>query len=143
MALNHSPAEFTIGQLAKEFEVSTRSIRFYEDEGLLSPQRSGNQRLYNKHDKLRLKLVLRGKRLGFSLAEIKELFDLYDAKLTTNYEIKALLHIITNKRQSLLQQLEDIQVVLMELKSAERRCYLAQQKIGEGNHAPAARSKEP
>ncbi|GDY27908.1 MerR family transcriptional regulator [Agarivorans sp. Toyoura001] len=113
---------FTISDLAKEFSISTRSIRFYEDQGLIQPLRVGTKRLYSKHDKLRLKLTLRGKRLGFSLTEIKELFDLYDAKLTNTDEVFDLIDNIKLKKQSLLQQLEDIQVVLMELKSAERRC---------------------
>ena len=70
---------YTIGELAKQFDITTRSIRFYEDEGLLSPRRQGQHRIYNNKDRVRLKLILRGKRLGFSLAETRRLFELYDA----------------------------------------------------------------
>ncbi|MGL5678215.1 MAG: MerR family transcriptional regulator, partial [Plesiomonas shigelloides] len=70
---------YSISELANEFEITTRSIRFYEDEGLLSPRRKGNTRIYGKQDRIRLQLILRGKRLGFTLAEIKILFDWYDS----------------------------------------------------------------
>ena len=72
---------FSISELAREFDVTTRSIRFYEDQGLLNPTRQGQTRIYSRQDRVRLKLTLRGKRLGFSLAEIRELFDLYDAEI--------------------------------------------------------------
>ncbi|MDF4805238.1 MerR family DNA-binding transcriptional regulator, partial [Vibrio parahaemolyticus] len=74
---------FKISELAKEFDITTRSIRFYEDLGLLTPERKGNTRIYNGRDRIRLKLILRGKRLGFSLADIKELFELYDTDQST------------------------------------------------------------
>ncbi|MEE1672915.1 MerR family DNA-binding transcriptional regulator [Agarivorans aestuarii] len=125
----NNPTPYSISDLAQEFTISTRSIRFYEDQGLLQPVRDGTKRLYSKHDKLRLKLILRGKRLGFSLKEIKELFDLYDAKLSSSKEVEGLIGSIKQRKLSLLQQLEDIQVVLMELKSAERRCNDALQKL--------------
>lgn len=82
---------FKISELAKEFDITTRSIRFYEDLGLLTPERKGNTRIYNGRDRIRLKLILRGKRLGFSLADIKELFELYDTDQSTeqlNYMIR-------------------------------------------------------
>ncbi|MFQ5546624.1 MAG: MerR family DNA-binding transcriptional regulator, partial [Acidiferrobacterales bacterium] len=70
---------YTIGELAQEFDVTTRAIRFYEDQGLLSPTRNGQARIYTARDRVRLKLVLRGKRLGFSLGEVGKMLDLYDA----------------------------------------------------------------
>ena len=70
---------FSIGLLAREFDVTTRTIRFYEDQGLLSPRRRGQTRLFDQRDRTRLKLILRGKRLGFSLSEINEIVDMYDA----------------------------------------------------------------
>ena len=70
---------FTIGDLAREFDVTLRAIRFYEDEGLLAPRREGSRRVYSKRDRVRLKLILRGKRLGFSLAEVREMLELYDS----------------------------------------------------------------
>ena len=70
---------FTISDLSKEFDVTPRAIRFYEDQGLISPSRKGRRRIYKERDRIRLKLILRGKRLGFSLSEIKDIFDLYDS----------------------------------------------------------------
>ncbi|MDG2391981.1 MAG: MerR family DNA-binding transcriptional regulator, partial [Thalassotalea sp.] len=75
-------ATFSIGDLSREFDITTRSIRFYEDQGLISPARKGQTRIYNRRDRVRLKLILRGKRLGFSLAETGRLFELYDADKT-------------------------------------------------------------
>ena len=75
-------ATYSISELASEFDVTTRSIRFYEDQGLLAPRRRGQTRIYSRQDRVRLKLILRGKRLGFSLAETKELFDLWDETLS-------------------------------------------------------------
>ncbi|MEF1307789.1 MerR family transcriptional regulator, partial [Vibrio owensii] len=74
--------KFKISDLAKEFDITTRSIRFYEDVGLIEPERKGNIRVYQRRDKIRIKLILRGKRLGFSLAEIRELFELFDTQLS-------------------------------------------------------------
>lgn len=112
---------FKISELAKEFDITTRSIRFYEDVGLIKPQRRGNMRVYVRRDKTRLKLILRGKRLGFSLAEIKELFALYDTDQSDTQLIK-MLHIIDEKEAMLKRQLEDIGIVLEELNLARLRC---------------------
>ncbi|MGD8111619.1 MerR family transcriptional regulator [Vibrio sp. TRT 21S02] len=112
---------FKISELAKEFDITTRSIRFYEDVGLIQPDRKGKIRVYQRRDKVRLKLILRGKRLGFSLAEIKELFALYDTHQSENQLIKMLK--IIDERQALLQrQLDDIRVVMDELNTAKLRC---------------------
>lgn len=112
---------FKISELAKEFDITTRSIRFYEDVGLIQPQRKGNMRIYVRRDKTRLKLILRGKRLGFSLAEIKELFALYDMDQSDNQLLK-MLTIIDEKEAVLRRQLEDIGIVLRELSTARERC---------------------
>ncbi|UUM32403.1 MerR family transcriptional regulator [Vibrio japonicus] len=112
---------FKISELAKEFDITTRSIRFYEDMGLIEPQRKGNMRIYARRDKTRLKLILRGKRLGFSLAEIKELFALYDMDQSDNQLFK-MLNIIDEKEAVLKRQLEDISIVLGELSTARERC---------------------
>ena len=112
---------FKISELAKEFDITTRSIRFYEDVGLIQPQRRGNMRVYVRRDKTRLKLILRGKRLGFSLAEIKELFALYDTDQSDTQLVK-MLHIIDEKEAMLKRQLEDIGIVLEELNLARLRC---------------------
>lgn len=113
---------FSISQLAKEFDITTRSIRFYEDQGLVLPKRKGQTRIYSKRDKVRLKLILRGKRLGFTLAETGRLFELYDADKSSATQLKIMLELIEDKKAHLEQQMDDIKVVLMELVTAERRC---------------------
>ncbi|EGR2797422.1 MerR family transcriptional regulator [Vibrio navarrensis] len=115
---------FKISDLAKEFEITTRSIRFYEDMGLIQPERRGTVRVYSRRDKIRLKLILRGKRLGFSLAEIRELFELYDAQQGETQLVK-MLNIIDEKKALLQRQLDDIGVVMGELEAAKERCELA------------------
>ncbi|MCR9941762.1 MerR family transcriptional regulator [Vibrio owensii] len=113
--------KFKISDLAKEFDITTRSIRFYEDVGLIEPERKGNIRVYQRRDKIRLKLILRGKRLGFSLAEIRELFELYDTQQSDGQLLK-MLTIIDEKQAHLQQQLDDISVVMNELEAAKERC---------------------
>ena len=115
---------FKISELAKEFDITTRSIRFYEDMGLLHPARQGNTRVYQRRDKIRLKLILRGKRLGFSLAEIRELFELYDTN-QSNTQLNQMLTIIDDKQMTLQRQLDDINVVMSELRAARERCQQA------------------
>ncbi|HHG3243946.1 TPA: MerR family DNA-binding transcriptional regulator [Vibrio parahaemolyticus] len=112
---------FKISELAKEFDITTRSIRFYEDLGLLTPERKGNTRIYNGRDRIRLKLILRGKRLGFSLADIKELFELYDTDQSTE-QLNYMIRLIEEKKAALQQQANDIQGVMMELNAAQLRC---------------------
>ena len=113
---------FSIGQLAKEFDITTRSIRFYEDQGLLCPTRKGQTRIYNQRDRVRLKLILRGKRLGFSLAETGRLFELYDVDKTSATQLETINEIIQQKKSDLHQKLEDIQAVLLELEGLEDSC---------------------
>ncbi|EHZ2539592.1 MerR family DNA-binding transcriptional regulator [Vibrio parahaemolyticus] len=112
---------FKISELAKEFDITTRSIRFYEDLGLLTPERKGYTRIYNGRDRIRLKLILRGKRLGFSLADIKELFELYDTDQSTE-QLNYMIRLIEEKKAALQQQANDIQAVMMELNAAQLRC---------------------
>ncbi|RQM71136.1 MerR family transcriptional regulator [Aeromonas enteropelogenes] len=116
---------YSISELAREFDVTTRSIRFYEDQGLLNPAREGQTRIYSKQDRVRLKLTLRGKRLGFSLAEIRELFDLYDADKSSRTQLQTMLELVAERRETLQLQMEDIRVVLLELEAAEQRCQQA------------------
>ncbi|MGY3914071.1 MerR family transcriptional regulator [Aeromonas australiensis] len=113
---------YSISELAHEFDVTPRTIRYYEDEGLLTPQREGQTRIYHHRDKIRLKLTLRGKRLGFSLAEIRELFDMYDTDKSSKTQLHSMIQLIEAKRGVLRQQLEDIQMVMAELAAAEQRC---------------------
>ena len=121
---------FSISELAREFDITTRSIRFYEDQGLLNPAREGQTRIYSKQDRVRLKLTLRGKRLGFSLAEIRELFDLYDADKSSRSQLQTMLGLVAEKRETLQQQMEDIRMVLLELDAAEQRCQQALSQLG-------------
>ncbi|WP_440875324.1 MerR family transcriptional regulator [Thalassotalea sp. PLHSN55] len=117
-----NPLTFSIGQLAKEFDITTRSIRFYEDQGLINPTRKGQTRIYNQRDRVRLKLILRGKRLGFSLAETGKIFELYDADKSSVSQLELMMNIIEQKKADLNQQLDDIEVVLMELTNLEDNC---------------------
>jgi len=113
---------YSIGELAKEFDITTRSIRFYEDQGLILPTRKGQTRIYNQRDKVRLKLILRGKRLGFSLAETGRLFELYDADKSSATQLETFMSLILQKKEDLKQQLEDIQAVMFELDSLQDNC---------------------
>lgn len=119
----NSKKTYSIGELASEFDVTTRSIRFYEDQQLLAPTRRGQTRVYSSQDRVRLKLILRGKRLGFSLAETRELFALWDETASgSEKQLNLLLIKISEKRAELEQQLKDIAMVQLELDSAEARC---------------------
>lgn len=112
----------SITDLAKEFGITTRTIRHYEDEGLLSPRREGQNRLFSHRDRVRLKLALRGKRLGFSLAEIRELFDLYDLAHDEKRQLEQFLTKLEKRRALLEQQREDIEVILNEIAFFEGQC---------------------
>ena len=109
----------SITDLAKEFKVSTRAIRFYEDQGLLAPRRNGRNRVYSKRDRVRLELTLRSKRLGFSLGEIKELFELYDSAQKENSQLKLFLKVLSSKRVFLLGMKKDIETMLSEIDMLE------------------------
>jgi len=113
---------FTITDLAREFDITTRTIRFYEDEGLIAPQRRGQTRLFSPRDPPRLKLILRGKRLGFSLSEIREIIDLYDAEPGEIGQLRFFLTKIAERRAVLERQRADIAETLDELAEVERRC---------------------
>ena len=116
------PKTHTISELAREFDITARTIRFYEDMGLLAPTRDGRNRVYSPRDRTRLKLILRGKRLGFSLQEIKQLVTMYDTESDTAPQLDAFLGALAAHRQQLEQQLEDIRVTLDELTLHEARC---------------------
>ena len=126
-----APPTYTISDLAKEFDLTTRAIRFYEDCGLLSPERSGpsgRNRVYTSRDRTRLKLTLRGKRLGLSLAEIKELVDMYESPRDTVPQLKKFLVVLAAHREQLEQQLADLQITLEEVRTHERE---ARRLLGE------------
>jgi DNA-binding transcriptional MerR regulator len=115
-------AHHTITDLAKEFDITTRTIRHYEDQGLLAPRREGQNRLFSPRDRVRLKLALRGKRLGFTLAEIRELFDLYDSARDEKRQLEQFLTKLEKRRSLLEQQREDIEVMLNEISFFESQC---------------------
>lgn len=114
--------EYSISQLAKEFEITTRAIRHYEELGLLSPKRRGQTRLYSPADRTRLKLILRGKRLGLSLDDSREIIDMYEPGKTNLDQLKKLIDAIQQQRIKLNQQLDDITKLLKDLNKAETDC---------------------
>ena len=119
------PASYTISELAREFDLTTRAIRFYEDCGLLTPARGGaggRQRLYTARDRTRLKLTLRGKRLGLSLSEVKQLVDMYESPDDGAHQLQAFLAVLAEHRLQLQRQLEDIEITLAEIEQHEARC---------------------
>lgn len=116
---------YTIADLAKEFDITPRAIRFYEDHGLLNPERigvNGQRRLYSASQRTRLRLTLRGKRLGFSLSEIKEILDLYTSPRDTVAQLKRFHTSLTKHRKILEQQLADVQEQLKEIAQHETQC---------------------
>ena len=113
---------YSITELAQEFDITPRAIRFYEDLGLLNPARVGRQRVYSLRDRTRLKLTLRGKRLGLSLQEIKQLVDLYDTPSGGARQLQAFLEILASHRQQLEQQRLDLEETLAEMARHEARC---------------------
>lgn len=113
---------YTIGELAREFDVTTRTIRFYEDVGLLAPVRVGQKRLYRRRDRTRLKLILRGKRLGFTLGEIRETFDLYDQAHGESRQLRYYLQVLAEKREQLVQQQRDLEETLAEIDQSYEHC---------------------
>ena len=111
---------FTIGELAREFDLTTRAIRFYEDCGLITPQRAGRNRVYTQRDRTRLKLTLRGKRLGLTLAEVKELVDMYESPRDTQPQLKKFLVVLATHREQLEQQMVDLHATLDEVRVQEK-----------------------
>ena len=115
-------ATYSISDLAQEFALTTRAIRFYEGEGLLAPERKGHARIYGERERVRIKLILRGKRLGLSLAEIRELFDIYALARNEHAQLSKFLSMLADRRAMLKQQREDIDAVLVEIGGLERDC---------------------
>ncbi len=117
-----APRTYTITELALEFDITPRAIRFYEDMGLLAPQRQGRNRVYTQRDRTRLKLTLRGKRLGLSLQEIKPLVEMYDSPSDTAQQLQAFVKVLAEHRRLLERQREDIETTLAEIAQHEARC---------------------
>jgi DNA-binding transcriptional MerR regulator len=126
---------YTITELAREFDITPRAIRFYEDQGLLAPRREGaggRTRVYSARERTRLKLTLRGKRLGLSLSEIKSLVDMYESPKDTAAQLKRFQAVLAQHREVLEQQREDIEITLAEIAAHEAECerLLEAEKIG-------------
>lgn len=113
--------QYTISELAAEFDITTRTIRFYEEKGLLAPARKGTSRVYSGADHTKLKLILRGKRLGFSLEESGEIIRMYDPAHGNKAQLKKLMKAIQVRREQLEDQLEDLQLMMSELDQVEQR----------------------
>ena len=125
---------YTITELAREFDITPRAIRFYEDQGILAPSREGaggRNRVYTPRDRTRLKLTLRGKRLGLSLSEIKSLVDMYESPKDTEAQMHRFLTVLAQHRETLEQQREDIEMSLSEIAAHEEECRRLLAAIGE------------
>jgi DNA-binding transcriptional MerR regulator len=123
MAASHSHPTYTISDLAREFDLTTRAIRFYEDMGLLQPERSGpagRNRVYSARDRTRLKLTLRAKRLGLSLTEARDLIDMYDSPRDTGPQLRKFLTILAAHRQQLEEQMAELQANVDEVRTHEK-----------------------
>src|SRR3954464_1902229 len=138
MPASQSPTTHTISDLAREFDLTTRAMRFYEDMGLLQPERSGpggRNRIYSARDRTRLKLTLRAKRLGLSLTEAKDIIDMYDSPRDTGPQLKKFLAILAQHRKQLDEQMADLQAQLDEVKVHEREAKALLAKVEKGRQA--------
>ena len=119
-----SAQSYSITELAREFDITPRAIRFYEDQGLITPERksAGGARVYSSRDRTRLKLTLRGKRLGLALSEIRELIDMYDSPKDEAAQLAKFLEVLQNHRTLLMQQREDIETQLKEIGAFGGQC---------------------
>ena len=123
MAVTNASTTYTISDLAREFDLTTRAIRFYEDMGLLQPERSGpggRNRIYSSRDRTRLKLPLRAKRLGLSLPEAREIIDMYDSPRDTGPQLRKFLAVLAQHRQQLEEQMAELQANLDEVRAHEK-----------------------
>jgi DNA-binding transcriptional MerR regulator len=131
---------YTITELAREFDITPRAIRFYEDQGLLRPSREGaggRNRVYTPRDRTRLKLTLRGKRIGLSLSEIKSLVDMYESPKDTTAQMNRFLGVLAQHRENLEQQREDIDMSLQEIATHEEECRRLMAALAEKQDAAA------
>lgn len=132
---------YTIGDLAKEFDLTTRAMRFYEDMGLLQPERTGpggRNRVYTARDRTRLRLTLRAKRLGLSLVEAKEIIDLYDSPRDTGVQLRKFLEVLAQHRGKLEAQMADLQANLEEIREHEAEAQALLRRTPEGRVHKAA-----
>ena len=120
--MSQSGPTFAISDLAREFDITPRTIRFWEDQGILAPQREGSKRIFTRRDRARLKMALRGKRLGLSLAEIKDLIGMYASTEDETPQLLECLRVMSKRREALEQQREDIEAMLAEIGQFESLC---------------------
>jgi len=130
-ALLNRYSQYSISDLCKEFDITTRTIRHYEDLGLLSPSRRGQSRVYTPSDRTRLRLILRGKRLGLSLEDSRQIIDMYEPGKTNINQLNTLIDAIRVQRTKLNQQLDDISKLLKDLNDAEANCVIALKTNGQ------------
>ncbi|MBC7500669.1 MAG: MerR family DNA-binding transcriptional regulator [Herminiimonas sp.] len=133
---------YTITELSREFDITPRAIRFYEDQGLISPKREGaggRTRVYTARERTRLKLTLRGKRLGLTLSEIKSLVDMYESPQDSTAQLKRFLVVLAQHRETLERQREDLEVTLEEIMAHEEKC----RRMIEGGDKPAKDKPRP
>jgi DNA-binding transcriptional MerR regulator len=121
--LTEAAATFTISDLAREFGITPRTIRFWEDQGIVAPQRAGRNRVFNRRDRARLKMALRGKRLGLSLAEITDLIGMYNSTEDETPQLLKCLQVVEKRRAALEQQREDIEAMLDDISQFETQCH--------------------
>lgn len=122
---------WSISELAQEFNITPRTLRFYEDHGIITPRREGQKRIYTHKDKTRLKLALRGKRLGFQLADISSLIDMYDGPGSTTPQLKQYIAMLNRHKAQLESQKRDLEAILQEIHTQEEHCMELLK-----NHAP-------
>jgi DNA-binding transcriptional MerR regulator len=122
-------ATYGIRDLAREFGITTRTIRFYEEKGLLQPRREGMRRIYGAADRTKLRLILRGKRLGLSLDESAEIILMYGSPGNNRKQLQALIEKIREKQEDLKRQRQDLRAMLKELRTAENRCLSALEEL--------------
>ena len=122
---------WSISELAQEFNITPRTLRFYEDHGIITPRREGQKRIYTHKDKTRLKLALRGKRLGFQLADISSLIDMYDGPGSTTPQLKQYIAMLNRHKEQLESQKRDLEAILQEIHTQEEHCMELLK-----NHAP-------
>ena len=116
------PKTYSISDLSKEFDVTTRAIRFYEDKGMLAPERRGQTRIYSPADRTKLKLILRGKRLGLTLDESRDIIDMYDPSGSNDDQLLTLVSKIRERQDYLQQQMRDLELMMVDLQESEQRC---------------------
>ena len=130
---------YTITELSREFDITPRAIRFYEDQGLISPKREGaggRTRVYSARERTRLKLTLRGKRLGLTLSEIKDLVDMYESPKDSAAQLKRFMMVLAQHRETLERQREDIDITLAEISAHEDEC---RRLVGDAKARPRAK----